>query len=146
MNKDVAKWIRSCATCKKRKTPRPLNSDKPVSLSIPKRWQCIAIDLVEAGTTSLEKYRYILTVICMFTRYAITIPIKTKKARDIADALFTHVFAIHGKPREIRSDEGKEFVNGGLARLYRRWNIDSVTTGGYRPWSNPVPLKDTTDT
>jgi len=138
MNKDVAKWIRSCATCKKRKTPRPLHSDKPASLSIPKRWQCIAIDLVEAGTTSLEKYRYILTVICMFTRYAITIPIKTKKARDVADALFTHVFAIHGKPREIRSDEGKEFVNAGLARLYRRWNIDSITTGGYRPWSNPV--------
>ena len=138
MSKDVAKWIRSCATCKKRKTPRPLHSDKPASLTTTRRWQCIAIDLVEAGTTSLEKYKYILTVICMFTRYAITIPIKTKKARDVADALFTYVFAVHGKPREIRSDEGKEFVNAGLARLYRKWNIDSITTGGYRPWSNPV--------
>ena len=68
----------------------------------------------------------------------IAVPLKSKKAKDVAEALFTHVFAVHGRPESIRSDEGKEFVNHGLQRLYKHWNIQPITTGGWRPWSNPV--------
>jgi hypothetical protein len=56
----------------------------------------------------------------------------------VAEALFTHVFAVHGRPESIKSDEGREFVNTGLQRLYKHWQIKPITTGGWRPWSNPV--------
>ena len=68
----------------------------------------------------------------------IAIPLKTKKAKEVAEALFTHVFGVHGRPESIRSDEGKEFINKGLLHLYQRWGIQPITTGGWRPWSNPV--------
>jgi hypothetical protein len=75
---------------------------------------------------------------CLFTRYVIAVPLASKKATVVAEALFTHEFAVHGLPDYVRSDEGKEFVNSGLQNLYQQWGIQPILTGGYRPWANPV--------
>jgi exonuclease III len=139
MHHDIDRWIRSCLVCRKRKATRMLRNGEAASVSEAKRkWQTVAIDLVEAGKTSIEQHSYILTVMCLFSRYTIATPLKSKKAKDVAEALFTHVFTVHGKPENILSDEGKEFINNGLAKLYHTWNIKPITTGGWRPWSNPV--------
>jgi transposase-like protein len=139
MKRDTARWVRSCLVCAKRKSTRRLRERESATIcDITCPWDTLSIDLVEAGTTSAEKYKYILTVIDLFTRYVIAIPLKSKRASEVAEALFTHVFGVHGRPRTIRSDGGKEFVNAGLQRLYKHWNIQPITTGGYRPWCNPV--------
>jgi hypothetical protein len=93
-----------------------------------------------AGTASdsVAPAKYILTILYLFTRYVVATPIVTKSAKDVAEALFTHAFAVHGRPLSIRSDEGKEFVNAGLLALYRRWDIEPITTGGWRAWANPI--------
>ena len=31
-----------------------------------------------------------------------------------------------------------EFISKALLRIYKRWNIEPITTGGHSPWSNPV--------
>jgi hypothetical protein len=139
MHHDIDRWVRSCLVCRKRKATRMLHNGDAASVSEARRkWQTMAIDLVEAGATSIENHKYVLTAMCLFTRYTIAVPLKSKKAKDVAEALFTYVFAVHGKPESIRSDEGKEFINAGLAKLYHTWNITPITTGGWRPWSNPV--------
>ena len=46
----------------------------------------------------------------IFTRYIITVPLKTKKAKEVAEALFVRVFAIEGRPRRIQTDQGTKFV------------------------------------
>ena len=95
--------------CAKRKRPRPLYSGNPASVcDYTRRWQALSIDLVESGSTSLDSYRYILSAMCLFSRYVIAIPIRNKTAKEVAEALFTHVFAVHGKPDRIHSDDGKE--------------------------------------
>jgi hypothetical protein len=107
MDTDISNWIKACTVCKKRKAPHPLASGVPAIVSDAKRrWQCLSIDLVEAGSTSIENYSYILTVIGLFSRYVIAIPLKSKKEQVVAEALFTHVFAVHGRPESIISDEG----------------------------------------
>jgi hypothetical protein len=87
---------------------------------------------------SISPAKYILTILCIFTRFVIAIPIASKSTHDVSEALFNYAFASHGRPLSVRSDEGKEFVNAGLPALHRRWNIDPITTGGWRPWANPV--------
>jgi len=83
-------------------------------------------------------FKSILTVIDIFTRYVIAIPIKSKKATDIAEALFAHVFTKHGRPIRIQSDAGTEFVNKGLQCMYKTWGIQSTDTGGYQPQATCV--------
>lgn len=141
MERDILKWIRSCPTCAKRKTPRHLKLRPPASVSTATRpWQHLLIDLVTGGAAddSVAPAQYILTILCLFTRYVVATPIVSKSARDVAEALLTNASAIHGRTISIRSDEGKKNVNAGLLALYRRWDIEAITTDGWRAWANPI--------
>ena len=139
MNKDIARWIRACAVCRKRKEYRRIHAGAASSVSTARHpHDTIAIDLVSTSGTHATGDKYILTCIDVFTRWVTAIPVKSKKTKDIADALFRHVFCIHGRPNYIRTDEGSEFVNNGLRYLYRRWGIKPISTGGYQPQALPV--------
>ena len=75
---------------------------------IDETWQCDLNDM-----QSLQKYnggyRYILTVIDLFSRYAWAIPLKNKSADEVIKA-FRSIFKKR-KPLKLVSDRGKEFNN-----------------------------------
>jgi hypothetical protein len=56
-----------------------------------------------------DGYRFLLTVIDVFSKYAWTMPLKRKDARSVAEA-FDNIF-IERKPQKLQTDKGKEFVN-----------------------------------
>jgi hypothetical protein len=139
MTKDLTRWIRSCLTCRRRKTPRPLQAGRPGTVSnSPRPWDTVAIDIVSASTASKGGHTKILTVIDTFTRYVLAIPLRQATAEEIGTALFRELFCKYGKPRRIHSDEGREFVNEALDKMFKRWGIVSTSTGGYQPQANPV--------
>jgi hypothetical protein len=139
LSKDVGKWIGACLACKRRKTPRPQSAGRPGAVSTATRpWEIVAIDIVSAGVTSKGNYTKILTVIDLFTRYVLAIPLHHATAQEIGDALFDHLYCRFGKPQRIHSDEGREFVNNALQGMFKKWNISFTSTGGYQPQANPV--------
>lgn len=66
-------------------------------------------------------YRYILTVIDVFSKLAFAEPIKTKSAPDMVRAL-TKLFAIY-RPINLQTDEGTEFTNASVRRLLRDMKV-----------------------
>jgi hypothetical protein len=139
MQRDLKKYIAACHVCCTRKTPRPKHAGIPAVITQAKRpHHTLSMDLVSATEEDNTGHKYILTVMAIFTRYIIAVPLKTKKAKEVAEALFERVFAIKGRPRRIQTDQGAEFVNAGLERMYRTWGIQSVATGGYQPQATPV--------
>lgn len=87
------------------------------------------IDLVEMLPYAAENknFKYILTVIDIFSKYAWAIPMKTKAAKDATNAMATILNADH-IPRNIHSDMGKEFFNTEFQRLMQRHKINHYTT------------------
>ena len=60
-----------------------------------------------------QGYRYLLTVIDVFSKYAWVIPVKNKSAAVILQA-FKDLLESSAKPRKpkrIQTDAGKEFLN-----------------------------------
>ena len=57
-----------------------------------------------------DDYRYILTCIDVFSKYAWAIPIKTKTAKDVLEA-FKIIFKDNRIPERLQTDEGNEFLN-----------------------------------
>lgn len=138
MQQDVRRWVAACLACRRRKTPRPMHAGDPGQVSTAQRpWQVVSIDIVSATHTQ-SGYSKILTVLDLFTRYVLAIPLRRATAREVGGALFTNLFCRFGKPERIHSDEGKEFVNKALEVLFRKWDICHTTTGGYQPQANPV--------
>jgi hypothetical protein len=138
MYKDIAKWVAACLTCKKRKTPRNMHAGVPSAVSTSTRpWETVALDIVSAKP-SKEGYVKILTILDTFTRYVITVPLKSKTAEEVSKALMNNLFCVFGRPDNILTDDGKEFINGALRAVNKRWGVHHHSTGGYQPHALPV--------
>ena len=98
----------------------------------------VSIDIVSTNVKSSAGHAYILTMLDVFTRYTLAVPLRRPTAKEVGGALFKHLFCRFGKPEILHSDEEKEFVNGAMTKLCALWDISFSSTGGYQPQANPV--------
>jgi hypothetical protein len=73
-----------------------------------------------------DGYKYILTLIDLFSRYAWAEPLKDKSANEVA-AAFRRVFAKGRKPQRLQTDDGREFDNRAVQHLLNIENIRFFT-------------------
>jgi transposase InsO family protein len=100
---------------------------KPVRKSFPRNPYTIPnieeaweMDLVDLSSLSKynNKYKYLLNVIDIFSRFAWSVPLKDKTASSITAALKS-LFQ-NRKPISIQSDKGTEFVNTAVQRFLKQ--------------------------
>jgi hypothetical protein len=73
-----------------------------------------------------KNYKYILTMINCFSKYAIAKPLKTKSAANVA-AVLAPILQKH-KMRNFQTDQGKEFFNTSVAKLMQKHGINHYHT------------------
>ena len=90
--------------------------------------EIFAADLVEMQKFSKmnKGYRYLLTCIDIFSKYAFVIPLKDKKGITIKNAL-QKIFKKR-KPKFLWTDNGKEFYNNQVNDLLEKNNIKLYST------------------
>src|SRR6266516_7712085 len=69
-------------------------------------WQCDLADLTSLAVHN-DGFKFLLTCIDCFSRYAWVIPIKNKRASTVTEA-FASILE-HRKPTFLQSDKGSEF-------------------------------------
>ncbi|KAK7583983.1 hypothetical protein V9T40_002023 [Parthenolecanium corni] len=70
-------------------------------------------------------YTFVLLVIDIFTKYVWLRPLKDKTGLEVAKALRDVINSCpFGAPKNLQSDEGKEFLNKDCREIYRKENIN----------------------
>jgi transposase InsO family protein len=134
---DSKKYVSSCPECQLHKPNAPIAINRPLNPSLPNGpLDRLGIDLVVDLPTTCEDYRHICTITDMFTKYAVAVPLRSKQAVEVADAIFNHWYMVYGIPYEIITDQGKEFDNELLQRLNERLSVGQKRTTPYYPQSN----------
>lgn len=89
-------------------------------------WQA---DLVEMRNySSLNKgYCYLLTVIDTFSKYAWAAALKTKTAAEVTKAM-NNIFILGRVPKNLQTDDGKEFFNRDFKSLMQKHSINHYST------------------
>lgn len=89
-------------------------------------WQA---DLVEMQPYSTENrgYRYMLTVIDVFSKFAWALPLKTKTGEDVTTAMGS-ILQQGRVPKNLQVDRGKEFFNKSFQSLMDKYNINLYST------------------
>ena len=82
--------------------------------------------------------KYILTAICAFTKYLITVPLRDKTSRLVAKALVEHVYLVHSQPEILVHDLGGEFWSLVMTELSNTLEIQVSKITSHRPQSNGV--------
>ena len=98
----------------------------------------IATDLIgEFHPPSSQGNRYALTGVCMLTGFTWCIPIKSKKATDVARAYMQHVYSILGGSTKILTDNGTKFKNEVFREVLQKLGTEKlIHSPPYRPQSN----------
>lgn len=89
-------------------------------------WQA---DLVEMQPYSRENkgFRYMLTVIDVFSKFAWAIPVKSKTGKDVTAAMKS-ILDKKRVPKNLNTDRGKEFYNSEFQNLMKKFNINLYST------------------
>ena len=135
MYTDVTKFINACILCRGRKRPKPNRQGEVGQLIVDHPYDTIAMDIV-VGLPDDNGYKHILTAIDVFTRYAWAIPLRSREASEVADALAKNLFHHHGSFRTLRTDNEKAFLSDIIRRLLQQWGIAHLTTVPYHSESN----------
>ena len=114
-------------------TNRPIH--KPITArSIQTRHQIDVVSMLSSAINYQgKKYKYVLTVLDVFSRYLWTRPLQSKKSKEIAHHLKS-IYEEHGPPRVIQHDRGKEF-DGSVEQLMRHLNVKIIRSRPYHPQS-----------
>ena len=83
------------------------------------RWAC---DLAGPFPKSASGHTYILTAICVFSKYMILVPLRDKTAISVTKAIMENVFLRFGAG-ELLTDNGCEFRNDLLNEIRRLMGV-----------------------
>ena len=123
----VRNWLRGQKTYSlhkpiKRKFPRR----KTVVGGIDHQWQA---DLADMQTLSMSnsKYRYLLCVIDVFSKFAWVVPIKDKTGKSLIQA-FQSILKKGRSPLSLQTDKGREFLNKEFQAFLEKHDIHFFTS------------------
>jgi len=125
MVEEITRWCACCLICRKRKTSRPWGDGIPKTMSCVRPLQRVACDLLGNFAAS-DGHTFILTMIDVFTRFTLAVPIPNKQPATIAQAIFDRLICVFGIPESILTDQGTEFVNHGLKSMCRTFGIRKI--------------------
>ena len=119
----VKKWLKAQPTYTlHRQARKRYPTRKYIVHDIDEQWQA---DLADLSSLAHENngYRYILTVVDIFSRYAWARPLKSKRGEEVA-AAFEDIFREGRIPKRIQTDQGKEFENRHVLSLFKPHKIE----------------------
>lgn len=131
---DVRQYTSSCSECSARKPGRRVGDRMPlVRLRAGRPFEEVVIDHVGPLPTTAAGYRYILTVVDRFTRYAVAVPLKHLTAVETARGFLEHVVLRFGAPQCISSDGGAAFRSGLFRALADQFRVVTRVGTPYYP-------------
>ena len=134
LHQRVYDYIKSCLVCQSKK--HPVNNERPFELNIPtsyKPFETVYCDL-KVMPESYQGHRYILVLVCGITRYVILHPLVSKDAVNVAETILQKCVFTHGPFKRFISDEGKEFKNSVITRIFSALKISQkfVSVGNHQ--------------
>ncbi|UYV79189.1 hypothetical protein LAZ67_17001439, partial [Cordylochernes scorpioides] len=121
--------LRNCPICVRN---QPLINDQPLQIvPLPsKPWMKLGIDIV--GPIG---HHYVLTVIDYYSSYPEAMIIEDISSKTIIKKLM-EIFARHGYPHEVVTDNGLQFVSTSMERFLKECGIRHIKASPYYPKSN----------
>ena len=136
MKADVRTFIRKCSACARRKSPgkkRKAPLQQRLSGSLMER---IALDILGPLPESDEGNKYVLVIADYYTKFVEAYPMQDETARTIAQILVEEFICRYEIPREIHSDQGRQFESTLVKNICELLGIKKTRTTPFNPKSD----------
>ena len=136
MKEDVRSFIRKCEACARRKSTgkkrrAPLQQRRSGS-----PMERIALDILGPLPETNDGNKYIMVVGDYYTKFVEAYPIPDEKASTVAPKLVEEFMCRYGVPREIHTDQGRNFESQLFKEVCQILGIKKTRTTPYNPKSD----------
>ncbi len=135
MKSDVYEHCQSCDTCQRHSKYVPRRAPMVARPVITEPFESIAIDLVGPLPKGKGGCEYVLTSVCLATRWPSAVALKSITAKAVAEALWS-IFANTTIPDQILSDQGPQFMSSLMKELTTFIGVNHVKSSPYHPQTN----------
>lgn len=133
---DVENKVKTCGRCVRRKA-LPEKAAPLVNINTSRPLELLCMDFLSLEP-DVSGTKDILVITDHFTKFAVTIPTPSQKARVVAKCLWDHFIVHYGFPERLHSDQGPDFESRMIKELCQVAGIHKVRTTPYHPRGNPV--------
>ena len=137
LGKDVVDYCRSCPSCqtcaKSQARKVPLMERRVLT----EPFEVMGFDIVGPMPKGKGGCQYLLTAICMATKWPEAIPLRSISAKSVAMGM-VEIFSRTGIPLQLVTDQGTQFVGKMMTSLCASLHIDKLKTTPYHPEGNGV--------
>ena len=135
MRSTVSDYVKQCEACQR---AAPVKGGRaPLSplpcISVP--FSTVAFDIVGPLPVSASGHRYILTCMCLFSKFPDAIPLRRCDNETVCNALI-EIFSRYGVPKCLLTDQGSVFTSHLTRQLCKAFGILKIQTSPYHPQSN----------
>ncbi|GFS58356.1 gypsy retrotransposon integrase-like protein 1 [Trichonephila clavipes] len=135
--RDMEQFVKICDQCQRAGKP---NDKKKAPLKlvpvIQEVFTKLNIDACGPLPITSKRNRYLITAICMSSKFPEAIPVSDISSVSVTDALL-NIFSRMGFPREIQCDQGT-FTSALTTEFFERFGILARHSSVYHPQSTPV--------
>ncbi|GFU25619.1 retrovirus-related Pol polyprotein from transposon 17.6 [Trichonephila clavipes] len=138
LDSDVEEFVKTCDSCQREGIPRD-KAKAPLKLVpiISEVFSKINIDAVGPPPASTKQNRYLITSICVASKYPEAIPVEIITSPNVIDVLLS-TFSRIGFPREIQSDLGTSFTSELTTTFFNKFGIKVMRSSISHLQSNAV--------
>ena len=104
---------------------------------VEERFAKVIVDCVGPPPRSKKGFEYLLTIMCVTTRFVEAVPLRSITAKSMIDALLKF-FTTFGLPQEVQTDQGTNFLAKVFNDAMRDLGIKHTVSSAYHPQSQGV--------
>ena len=124
MRSTVAAHINRCEVCRRSKIPNHRAGEYQINENGNHPGDIWSGDVFEVGVVTSDGYSHTTDFACHFSHKIVSVACQgSPDSKTIARAVRDVLIRFHGKPREIRSDRGSNFISQAIESLYKGLGI-----------------------
>jgi transposase InsO family protein len=125
--KELKEWLLSQKTYTlHRNKVNKFQRNRVIVSGLDDTWQADLVDMQKLSKQN-NGYKYLLTCIDVFSKYAWIVPLENKFGKTLV-AAFKTILKQGRRPKNLQTDDGKEFFNKDLKQLLKEFEINLYAT------------------
>lgn len=138
MRQNIKKYVTECHTCQQYKISN-LGPAGHMAIREPmiKPFKMVCADLAGPLPMTVDKYRYVLTIVDLATKYVVAKPLRKATADLIIEIFKKDLTLVHGCPEVILTDNGSQFAGKSFSKYCESINAKLHLIPKHFPSANP---------
>lgn len=130
---DVRLWIKRCTVCARVKNPPKKNRAPLMKYTVGAPLERVAMDILGPLPETERGNKYVLVVGDYFTKWIESYPLPNQEAETVARVLVEEFICRYGIPKELHSDQGRNFESKLMAEMCKMLGIKKTRTCPLHP-------------